>query len=143
MNSLRQKNSKTALIYLVRKAYTSVEGNEDSGDEVEQCHPEFSDKEILKALDRVYDVDDRNTDDIAASRAIYRRQRELRNKMVGTYRQTSIESYFHKIIRCILDTLATSSSTEYGMIGPDILNITLIEYEPVHGRYSIVGEYCR
>ncbi len=41
-------------------------------------------------------LDERNADDRAASGAIYRRQRKLRKKLIGAYRQTSIESYFKK-----------------------------------------------
>ncbi len=35
-------------------------------------------------------LDERNADDKAASRAIYRHQRELRKKLIGVYQQTSI-----------------------------------------------------
>ncbi len=52
--------------------------------------------EMLPAWYCVYDVDERNADDRAASRAIYRHQYELRKKLVGAYRQTRIESYFTK-----------------------------------------------
>ncbi len=52
--------------------------------------------EMLPAWYCVYDVDERNADDRAASGAIYRRQRKLRKKLIGAYRQTSIESYFKK-----------------------------------------------
>ncbi len=83
------------------EAYTSVEGNEDSGDEVEQCHPEFSDKEILKALDIASTtLDDRNTDDIAASRAFI----DVSANCAIRWQAPTVRQAFHQIIRCILDT---------------------------------------
>ncbi len=43
--------------------------------------------EMFPAWYCVYDVDERNADDTAASRAIYRRQRKLRKNLIGAYRE--------------------------------------------------------